>query len=152
MAPSRYGRSPIAGRHRQAAKPWASFRRHPVLLVEAATAVITARAVVEWLPASWLLRLAKLRRRRLRSLGLGRAAWAVNAVSRRLPGRDSCLTRALAFQLLAGWAGHRTTLHLGARRRGEALGAHAWVEADGVVWMAQRQDLAGYAPLVERGE
>lgn len=57
-------------------------------------------------------------------------ARAVTIVSRRVP-RASCLTQALAGQILLARHGHRSRLRIGVARgpRGE-FQAHAWVETD----------------------
>jgi len=52
-----------------------------------------------------------------------------------LPGglwRATCLYRSAAEVLLRRDAGQPARLQLGARRNGEEIGAHAWVECDGV--------------------
>ena len=56
---------------------------------------------------------------------------AVVAASRRVP-RATCLTQAVAAQLLLHFFGYRSTLEVGvARDDGGALVAHAWLEQDG---------------------
>lgn len=57
--------------------------------------------------------------------------WAVQTVSRRVPGA-SCLTQGMATQVLLGRLGEQSELCLGvARSTGGRLEAHAWVEIDG---------------------
>jgi hypothetical protein len=59
--------------------------------------------------------------------------WAVTVTSRYVP-EASCLTQALAAQILLGQQGYRTDLRIGVSK-GEANQplAHAWVELDGRV-------------------
>jgi hypothetical protein len=58
-------------------------------------------------------------------------AWAVAATSRYIP-RATCLTQALALQVLLGRYGYPSRLQLGMRRdESGVLQAHAWVERDG---------------------
>lgn len=64
-----------------------------------------------------------------------RAARLVLRVMGRLTGgvwRNTCLFRSAAEVLLRRAAGERAVLRLGARRANETIGAHAWVESDGV--------------------
>jgi Transglutaminase-like superfamily len=58
-------------------------------------------------------------------------AWAVRQASRVVP-RSSCLTQALATQVLLARSGYSSQLRIGVARgaRGD-LEAHAWVESDG---------------------
>jgi hypothetical protein len=59
-----------------------------------------------------------------------RISWAVNRASRLVPAA-TCLTQALATQVLLSRHGISARLHVGvAKRKGERLRAHAWVEAD----------------------
>lgn len=61
------------------------------------------------------------------------AAWAIQAVARRIP-RTRCLARALALHALLRHGGHASTLQVGVKRSGpEAIEAHAWVSCGGRV-------------------
>lgn len=67
--------------------------------------------------------LARVRPRRL--------AWAVEAVSRRIP-QASCLTRALALRRLLARAGHASKLVVGvAGGAGREFESHAWLDCGG---------------------
>lgn len=64
-----------------------------------------------------------------------RAARRTLRLLARIPGggwRSTCLYRSVAEVLLRREAGEDARLRLGARRQGEAIGAHAWVESAGV--------------------
>lgn len=62
---------------------------------------------------------------------IARTIWAVVATSRRVPGA-SCLTQALAAQVLIARLGRETTLRVGVTRdRGKGFAAHAWLEYRG---------------------
>ncbi len=76
--------------------------------------------------------------------------WAVQAVARHFPrAGDTCLTRALAAELLLLHYGHTAALRIGVARVGvHQFAAHAWVESDGhiVLGAAERPaytELAG---------
>lgn len=67
-----------------------------------------------------------------------------------LPGgiwRGTCLYRSAAEVLLRRAAGQPARLQIGARRSGEEIGAHAWVECDGVPVGADAGEAAFYTTL-----
>jgi hypothetical protein len=59
-----------------------------------------------------------------------RIGWAVRAASRRVPGA-SCLTQALAVQLILARRGMSSELKLGVAIDEEGFQAHAWVLVEG---------------------
>jgi hypothetical protein len=64
-------------------------------------------------------------------LPLATTAWSVRVVSRRIPGA-SCLTQAIAGQILLARQGISSVLHLGvARSPEEGMRAHAWLDCQG---------------------
>jgi hypothetical protein len=67
-----------------------------------------------------------------------RIVWAVDAVSRRLPG-TACLSSALALQRLLSRQGHASELHIGVARREERFSAHAWLVHDGRILMGESE-------------
>ncbi len=59
--------------------------------------------------------------------------WAVGAASRYVP-RATCLTQALAIQLVLKQSGRQASLHIGVNGvEGDRLDAHAWVVSQGRV-------------------
>ncbi len=77
-------------------------------------------------------------------------AWAVGVAARRVPGA-SCLTQALALQLLCRRRGYPTQLQIGVERKGSRFRAHAWVERDGKVIIGNLADLGSFLPLPSVG-
>lgn len=72
--------------------------------------------------------------------------WAVELSGRYVPG--TCLTRALAGQILLARRGHPVLLHIGAVREvGEKFLAHAWRETGGQVVIGGHE-LERYTPLI----
>jgi hypothetical protein len=62
-----------------------------------------------------------------------RVGWAVRAIGRRVP-HASCLTQALATQILLARRGLSSQLRIGVARDAETgFAAHAWVDIDGDV-------------------
>jgi hypothetical protein len=62
-----------------------------------------------------------------------KVVWAVSAAAKRVP-RATCLTQALATQIMLGRRGHRTSLQLGLMKSAVGkVNAHAWLERDGKV-------------------
>jgi hypothetical protein len=79
-----------------------------------------------------------------------RAARGALRLLARLPGspwRATCLYRCAAEVLLRREAGQGAVLQLGVRRSGEEIGAHAWVECDGVPIGAESAEAARYSVL-----
>ena len=122
-------------------RPLRSFLRLPParrrLLLQAAPLVAAVRV------ALWILPFRIWRRpfaHTLRSLTpasshrrhrMEHVAWAVERASRIVP-RASCLTQALATQVLLARAGYPSQLRIGvARGARQDLEAHAWVESGG---------------------
>src|SRR3989442_1559102 len=76
-----------------------------------------------------------------------RVAWAIERVSRVVPGTRSCLAQALAAQVLLARRGQEACVRIGVARDADGpLHAHAWVESEGriVVGGAERP---GFSPL-----
>lgn len=72
--------------------------------------------------------------------------WAVGRVSRAVPGA-TCLTQALAAQLLLSRRGQTSQLRIGVTRAPhQRLRAHAWLERDGIIVIGAA-DVAAYTPL-----
>lgn len=90
--------------------------------------------------ALWLLPFERTQRWALtrppaerRGLPAPRLAWAIAAASRAVP-RATCLTQALAGQMLLAHHGHRSQVHLGvARGADRQFEAHAWLTCAGRV-------------------
>jgi hypothetical protein len=75
-----------------------------------------------------------------------RIAQAVTRASRAVPGA-TCLTQALAAQVLLEGRGHPARVRVGiGRAEGARLVAHAWVECDGRIVLGG-PDLTRYTPL-----
>ena len=74
-------------------------------------------------------------------------AWIVETASRRTPGAKSCLTQALAAQVLLTRGGYPSQLHIGVAKgeRGQ-FKAHAWVESEGKVVIGG-SEIGGFTPL-----
>jgi hypothetical protein len=73
--------------------------------------------------------------------------WAVEVAARYVPAFDTCLTRALATQMLLSRRGCPALLRIGVVRSLEGkFEAHAWVESDGRVVIGG-YELERYTPL-----
>jgi len=81
-----------------------------------------------------------------------RVAWAVHHASRIVP-RATCLTQALAAQIMLARRGLPAMVHIGVRRDDTStFEAHAWLTFRGVVILGNRSELADrYAQLAEYG-
>lgn len=75
-----------------------------------------------------------------------RTAWAIEATARRIP-KATCLTQALAAEVMLRRDGHRPEIHIGvAKPDRAAFEAHAWLELDGRVLVGDH-DLGRYTRL-----
>ena len=79
---------------------------------------------------------------------VNRVVWAVEVVSRYVPGGVKCLARALTTQALLSRRGYLSQLRIGVAKNEQGnLEAHAWVESQGRVVIGGLRDLARYTPL-----
>jgi len=90
-----------------------------------------------------------------RELPVERRIWAVRTASRCFP-PASCLTQALAAQVLLASAGIGACVQIGVSKvKSEALEAHAWLEKDGEILLGGSEADKRYARLfsfaAERG-
>jgi hypothetical protein len=70
---------------------------------------------------------ARTRRRAARVHSVGRCAWAIRSASRYVPGA-TCLTQALAAQVLLAESGYDSRIEIGVRKdEHRRFRAHAWV-------------------------
>jgi len=84
--------------------------------------------------------------RRARRLTPEHLAWAVAVTSRFIPAA-SCLTQALATDLLLKRHGYLGVLHIGVAKKGKGrLAAHAWLEYAGTIIIGGRGHM-DYTPL-----
>jgi hypothetical protein len=98
------------------------------LLVRAVFWVAVIRAGLFLLPFRTVKRLtARAGRRAAPIHSVGRCAWAVRASSRYVPGA-TCLTQALAAQVLLAESGYDSRIEIGVRKDEQRrFRAHAWV-------------------------
>jgi hypothetical protein len=98
-----------------------------------------------------LLAAVKRLRRRSRPRP-ARIAWAVNAAARLVPAR-TCLTDALAADVMLCRRGYQSFLRIGVKKRKGGAGpleAHAWVESDGSIVAGELETLGEYWRLPNR--
>ena len=108
--------------------------------------------------ALWVLPFRKLQSlcERFRSAGWRREhpadaqqiARAVKLASRYVP-CATCLTQALAAQVLLGWNGHEGQVHIGvARDAKKGFRAHAWVESEGKILVGGSEEIDDYSRML----
>lgn len=127
--------------------------RHQWFLVKSLFLVGVIRLGLWMLPFSILRRLlamvviANPESRGRYSASMDQVAWAVTVVSRYIP-EATCLTQALATQILLRRRGYWTHLRIGvARSDTRKLEAHAWVESEGRIVIGGLRDLSRHTPL-----
>ena len=92
-------------------------------------------------------RMSSVRLHRSNSLPVDRIAWAVRAACQLVP-HATCLTQAMAGQVLLSRRGHPTRLRIGVSIQSQkGLEAHAWLECNGRVVLGDHGYLATYAPF-----
>jgi hypothetical protein len=124
----------MMGRLRRLARLPAEDRR---ALLEAAVLLGVAQVVVRLGRFRAVVpHLGVCRRETARALAPGarahvrRVGWSVDAVSRRVPWRATCLTKAMAAKLMLRRRGVPSTLYFGVRQQdGHGIAAHAWLRA-----------------------
>jgi len=119
------------------------------LLMTAFFLVATVRLGLWFFPFSWVRRTASSASRARphpTPISVLRLAGSIDLASRYVP-RATCLTKALAAQILLTRSGHKPLLRIGVRRdSGGNFQAHAWLENDGMV-IGGLDDLHTYATL-----
>jgi hypothetical protein len=121
-------------------------RAEKFLFLHALFVVSAARVGLWLLPIGAIRRLFLRQGRETMTQSVAGLVWAVRAASRYVPAA-TCLTQALALHWLLERAGHRSKIHLGAKKDGDGkFAAHAWVECEDrvVIGGAEAQD---YVPL-----
>ncbi len=124
------------------------------LLIKAALLLETIKLGMQLLPfRAWRRLLARAAGATVRlphedHASAEKVAWAVETASRHMPGHKTCLTQALATQVLLARRGHPALLHIGvvSGKRGQ-FQAHAWVESKGKVIIGS-SEIERYTPLV----
>lgn len=143
----------------RASGAWRGFCRldgaDRTLVLEAAFLIVTILAGLRIVRYSvlcrWLNRPASRRPRR--HAPVARVAWAISAVTHRVPG-TTCLVRALAADTMLRRRGYQPEVRFGVRDpavRRHPLEAHAWVECEGAVVVGAIEDLTDYLVLSAPG-
>ena len=115
-----------------------------IILVLLAHLTVRFVSFARW--SRWLTCLVGRPRLRTRGRSASRASAAIARASRRIP-RTRCLVEAIAATVFFRLLGLEPELHIGARRSGGAMEAHAWVVCDGVVRAGWLPDLHTFAPF-----
>ena len=78
--------------------------------------------------------------KRVNSFSEEKICWSISAARRIVPG-STCLTEALAMQLLLRQCGYASSIRVGVRKTPNGdFSAHAWVENDGRIIFGQTQE------------
>jgi hypothetical protein len=106
-----------------------------LLLAEALAALALASLAIALLPFRHVAAAASARGRQAPRVDpemVRRVRGAVQGWARRVPWRAVCFQRGLALHWMLRRRGIRSVLLYGARRQGDGLAAHVWVDVDGV--------------------
>jgi hypothetical protein len=128
-----------------------TFARLPaadrMLAMRAAGWLALARVALWTLPFARVQELSARLGERRATVGVapGRVAWTVETIARSIP-KATCLTQALAAQVMLSRAGEEPSLHIGVATDRGAFEAHAWLELHGRALVGDRE-LDRYARL-----
>ena len=128
-----------------------------MLLVKSALVVGSIRIALWILPFRVLRDLPRrmknaARAHGLDSISISDVAWAVRVSSRCVP-FATCLTQALAAQVLMARLGHQAHLRIGVAKSSKgSLKAHAWVECAGIIVIGRVPDISLYKMLSHHDE
>jgi hypothetical protein len=122
------------------------------LRIQAAVLVAVMRLALWLVPfrhlRSLVARAAVARPEQRVAVAVEHLAYSVRVTSQYVP-RASCLTQALAGQILLARHGHPARVHIGVARAGDgAFTAHAWLESNGRVVLGGRDSLERFSPLL----
>jgi hypothetical protein len=120
------------------------------LAVRAAWWLLLARLALWTLPFARVQELVARLGTRRTTVGVapGRLAWTVETAARSIP-QATCLTQALAAQVMLTRAGERPELHIGVATDRGAFEAHAWLSLHGRALVGDHE-LDRYARLETR--
>ena len=124
-----------------------------VSLITAVSLLVLIRLGLRLMPIQTLRRLVATAhrgdgRRELSPPSIERKVWAVSAASRVVPWASTCLTRALAAQVLLGSQPEPTCLQIGvALDEDGRLESHAWLEIGERIIVGGEQDVSKYTLL-----
>ncbi len=132
-------------------------RREKRLVVEVFLVVAGVRLGLSLLDFRTFCRITGSAKRRLNRIRRGsrfsvdKILWAVEVAGRHIPAA-SCLTQALAADLLLARSGTPVSLRIGVLKNSEGrLDAHAWLESEGRIILGNRSNLSMFSvfPPVE---
>ena len=122
-----------------------------MLAIRAAGWLVLARVALWTLPFARVQELATRLGSRRATVGVapGRLAWTVETTAHSIP-QATCLTQALAAQVMLSRAGEEPSLHIGVATDRGSFEAHAWLELNGRALVGDRE-LDRYARLESSG-
>ncbi len=134
------------------------FAKFVRLSPEERTVLVRAFALLVLVRCSlWLISFATLQRtvasisrspRKEPAFPISRGIWAICTAGRYVP-RATCLTQALAAQVLLGRAGIPTSVKIGVAKENGKFDAHAWLESDGKVLLGGGEANSRYVSLLQ---
>jgi hypothetical protein len=83
------------------------------------------------------------------SIPMEKLTWAVAVMSRYVP-NATCLTRALAAQILLAGQNYNSNLKIGVSKNNGELEAHAWLETDNKIVLGESE--TEFVPILDIGE
>jgi len=122
------------------------------ILIKAFFLLLTVRIMLWILPFSFIQkitrRLTDVSEDMMSEISIEKLTWAIRVMSIYTPGA-TCLTRAIAAQILLARYNYSSSIRIGVSKNGEEFEAHAWLEKDGGIILGESE--TQYTPIMDMG-
>jgi len=122
------------------------------ILIKAFFLLLTVRIMLWILPFSFIQkitrRLTDVSEDMTSEISIEKLTWAIRVMSIYTPGA-TCLTRAIAAQILLARYNYSSSIRIGVSKNDEEFEAHAWLEKDGGIILGESE--TQYTPIMDMG-
>ncbi|MDI6724002.1 MAG: lasso peptide biosynthesis B2 protein [Methanobacterium sp.] len=122
------------------------------ILIKAFFLLLTVRIMLWILPFSFIQkitrRLTDVSEDMMSEISIEKLTWAIRVMSIYTPGA-TCLTRAIAAQILLARYNYSSSIKIGVSKNDEEFEAHAWLEKDGGIILGESE--TQYTPIMDMG-
>jgi len=122
------------------------------ILIKAFFLLLTVRIMLWILPFSFIQkitrRLTDVSEDMMSEISIKKLTWAIRVMSIYTPWA-TCLTRAIAAQILLARYNYSSSIRIGVSKNDEEFEAHAWLEKDGGIIFGESE--TQYTPIMDMG-
>jgi len=123
------------------------------ILIKAFFLLLTVRLMLWILPFSFIQKITPRLTdvsgdMKTSEVSIEKLTWAIKVMSIYIPGA-TCLTRALAAQILLARYNYSSNIKIGVFKNGEEFEAHAWLETEGGIILGESE--TQYTPIMDMG-